>query len=296
MSWKNIVITGLLCVLASPALAAPAASAKVLGLDTAGNWVWQVNVTPDAAMFVDNPPNGVGGSVAVEIAATASNRNLISAAANTTNFPNANPGAAVAGFAFWTGTDLGLEANVATNQLVAALGSTYFTAAGDQEAFRVHTERPTSTALTTTLALSGGYAGSTGRLAQSGANFDIVTGTFNRAVLGGNANLSNATDLGDLAILGANYELVPGPGDKTWMTADFTGDGHTGLGDLAVLGANYGTTGTPDPNWTIPGQLNIPVSPGAGSGGVSGGAVPEPSSLVLVGFVGLIASLCGRRR
>lgn len=79
MSWKSIVITGLLCVVASPAFAAPTASAKVLGLDVNGKWVWSVSVTPDASLFSDNPPNGVGGSVALEIGATATNRPLISA-------------------------------------------------------------------------------------------------------------------------------------------------------------------------------------------------------------------------
>ena len=97
-------------------------------------------MTPDAALFADNPPNGVGGSVALEIGATASGRNLISAAANTDQFPeqqsrrtrrpDSRSGPAA---------DTGVEANVATNEVFAALGSTYFTTGGDKEAFRVHT-------------------------------------------------------------------------------------------------------------------------------------------------------------
>ena len=226
MSWKSIVITGLLCVLASPAWAAPSASAKVLGLDTAGNWVWQVNVTPDALLFADSgplgtPPNTVGGSVALEIAATASNRNLVSAAKNAANFTADNPATVVPGFAFWGAADSGVKTNVATNQLVAGLGSTFLTSGTATEAFRVHTLRPTSTALTTTLALSGAYAGSTGRLAQAGVNNDVVTGTLNQAVRGGNANLSPFVDVGDLGILATNFTLA----GKRWQDGDFTGNG-----------------------------------------------------------------------
>ncbi len=285
MSWKSIVITGLFCVVASPVLAAPAASAKVLGLDTAGKWVWQVNVTPDAALFVDNPPNGVGGSVALEIAATASNRNLISAAPNLTNFPNLNPGTAVPGFAFWTAADLGVEANVATNQLVAALGSTYFTTGGAKEAFLVHTERPTTAALTTTLTLSGAYTGN-GRLAQSGINNDIVTGANNQAVRAGNANLSPNVDVGDLAILASHF----GGSGKLWQQADFTGNGLTDVGDLAVLASNFGQA---DPNWVVGGSVTLPTTPGAGGGSVAG--VPEPTSLVMLMIAGLSAALLRRR-
>lgn len=287
MSWKSLVITGLLCVVASPAFAAPTATAKVLGLDVNGKWVWSVTVTPDATLFSDNPPNGVGGSVALEIGATASNRNLISAGANVTNFPNANPGKADAAWTFWTTTDLGVEANVATNQVFAALGSTYFTTGGEKEAFRVHTERPTTTNLTTTLTLSGGYT-SNGRLAQDGTNFDTVTGVFNKLVRPGNANLTANVDVGDLAILAANYN---GTG-KVWQQADFTGDGNTNVGDLAVLAANFNQA---DPNWAVAGTVGLPATPGAGSGGIAAAGVPEPTSIVMLALAGLAAVGVRRR-
>lgn len=286
MSWKSIVITGLLCVVASPVLAAPSVSAKVLGLDTAGNWVWQVNATPDAALFANNPPNGTGGSVAIEVAATASGRNLVSAAANATNFPANNPATAVPGFAFWGAADSGVKTNVATNQLVAGLGSTYFTAGTAQEAFRVHTQRPTTTALTTTLTLSGAYSGN-GRIAQAGVNNDTVTGAINQAVRPGNANLSPNVDVGDLAILAANYN---GTG-KTWAQADFTGDGATNVGDLAVLAANFNQA---DVNWATPGAVNLPTTPGAGGGSVAAAGVPEPSAIAML-LVGCLSALATRR-
>jgi hypothetical protein len=287
MSWKSLVITGLLCVVASPALAAPTATAKVLGLDTAGNWVWSVTVTPDATLFSDNPPNGVGGSIALEIGATASNRNLVSAGANATNFPANNKGVAPAAWTFWTTTDEGVEANVATNQVFAALGSTYFTTGGEKEAFRVHTQRPTTTALTTTLTLSGNYSGN-GRLAQDGLNSDTVTGVFNKLVRPGNANLTANVDVGDLAIVAANYNQA----GKTWAQGDFTGNGTTDVGDLAVLAANYNQA---DANWTVSGQVNIPLAPGAGSGGIAAAGVPEPTSIVMLALAGLAAAGIRRR-
>jgi hypothetical protein len=301
MSWKLLVSAGLLCIVASPAFAVgPTASAKVLGLDTNGNWVWSVTVTPDVGLFANSgpagtPPNTVGGSVGIEIGATASNRNLVSAAANATNFPNNNPGTPIgAGFPLNTNTtNLGVQ--TLGNNLAANLGSTFLTTGSAAEAFRVHTQGPTSTALTTTLTLTGAYT-SKGRLAQGGTNYDIVTGAINQLVKGGNANIDGTVGLGDLAILGANFEVTPGPGGKHWQNGDFTGDGHVNLGDLAVLGANYGTTGTPDPNWTTPGTINIGLTPGAGASIASGGAVPEPTSIVLLCLGGLFAAACGIRR
>lgn len=286
MSWKSIVITGLLCVVASPALAAPSASAKVLGLDTAGNWVWQVNVAPDAALFANNPPNGTGGSVAIEVAATASGRNLVSAAANATNFPANNPATAVPGFAFWGAADSGVKTNIATNQLVAGLGSTYFTTGGDKEAFRVHTQRPTSTATTTTLTLTGAYT-SKGRLAQAGQNFDTITGAINQTVRPGNANLSQMVDVGDLGILATNYNTS----GKRWQDGDFTGDGNVDVGDLGVLATNYNLA---DAGWATPGAINLPTTPGAGGGSVAAAGVPEPSTVVML-LLGCLSALVARR-
>jgi hypothetical protein len=321
MSWKSIVITGLLCVVASPVLAAPTVSASLLGLDTAGNWVWEVSVDPDDTLFTnptnDSPDRGNGGSVTLEVGVSATGRGVVSAAPNLTNFPVPAPagqpfGNAPAGW----GTDIdgdtirdeGVRFNVATDRVVAFLGSEFFGSinfgaqnGASKAAFRVHTERPIATSLLTTLNFLGAYNanGTTGGalpgVAQGGALTGLAIAQASKGVKGGNANLSPMVDLGDLAILGANYESTPGPGGKNWTQADFTGDGHVDLGDLAVLGANYGTTGTADPNWTTPGQLNIPLTPGAGGGSFTGGVVPEPTSLVLF-MLGSVVAACSRRR
>ena len=49
MSWKSLVTAGLLCVLASPAFAAPTRVHHQWWLDASGNWIWNVTVTPTAA-------------------------------------------------------------------------------------------------------------------------------------------------------------------------------------------------------------------------------------------------------
>jgi hypothetical protein len=177
MSWKSIVITGLLCVVASPVLAAPTVSASLLGLDTAGNWVWEVSVDPDDTLFTnpanDSPDRGNGGSVSLEVGVSATGRGVVSAAPNLTNFPVPAPagqpfGNAPAGW----GTDIdgdtvrdeGVRFNVATDRVVAFLGSDFFGSinfgasnGAPKAAFRVHTDRPTSSSLTTTLNFLGAY-------------------------------------------------------------------------------------------------------------------------------------------
>jgi hypothetical protein len=323
MSWKSTVIAGLLCVLAVPAFALEAnpITAKLLGLDTAGNWVWEISVDPDQTTFtdpVDTPDRGNGGSVDIELGISAPDRGVVSAAADLTNFPN--PSAAGPPFgnapAGW-GTDIdgdtlqdeGVVFNPTTDRVVAFLGSEFFgtengfaaTQNGPLAAFRIHTEKPIATSLTTTLDFlgaanaNGTLGGALPIFAENGVQVGVAVASASRSVKGGNANIDGFVDLGDLAILGANYEVTPGPGDKKWQTADFTGDGHTDLGDLAVLGANYGLTGTADPNWTTPGLVNIAVSPGAG-GGNAGVAVPEPTSLVMLVLGGMIAALRSRKR
>jgi hypothetical protein len=284
MSWKILVSAGLLCVVASPALAAPTASAKLLGLDTNGNWVWSVGVTPDATAVAAG-----NGAVATEIGVTASQRNLVSAAKNATNFPTDNPGTPIgAGFPINTNTTA-IGVQTLGNNVAANLGSDELTV-GLKEAFRVHTQGPTSVALSTTITLNGAYAGN-GRLAQAGVNSDTVTGANVGAVLGGNANLSDHVDVGDLAILGSHYDTAHAHPGQHWQTADFTGDGFVDVGDLAVLGSHYNQA---DPNWVVQGAVNLGVSPGAGAGSV--GAVPEPASIVLLGLGGLFVAACGVRR
>jgi len=115
MSWKSFAITGLLCVLASPAFAAPnmsltstTGSATSSGhLDANGNWRWDVKVTPDLSLMPVGDASGT--PVAVELGFTsstvaglggtpASGQGSVVGAARVnqaTNFDTLNPGTAI---------------------------------------------------------------------------------------------------------------------------------------------------------------------------------------------------------
>jgi hypothetical protein len=262
MSWKSLVITGLLCVVASPVLAAPTLSIDLVRdgsnlpvLTAAGDWQWVVSVTPDAALFADNPPNGVGGSVAVELAIEATGSSLVSVTKNATNFPNDNPGTAVATY------PTGLGVQVAGNKAVAALGSTYFTTGGAKEMLTIVTDGPSTTgSLTSGISLLGAYAGGY-RLAQDGTNFDIAASSISKTVLGGDANLNGTVNISDFGILQANFNGT----SKVWQTGDFNGTGSANITDFGILQANF--------NQSI-------AAPGGGSLAAAG--VPEPTTAMLL--------------
>jgi hypothetical protein len=313
MSWKSIVITGLLCVVASPVLAAPAVSAKLLGLDAAGNWTWEVSVDPDDTLFTnptnDSPDRGNGGSVTLEVGVSATGRGVVSAAPNLTNFPVPAPagqpfGNAPAGW----GTDIdgdtirdeGVRFNVATDRVVAFLGSEFFGSinfgaqnGAAKQAFTVTTERPTSAALTTTLNFLGAYNanGTTGGtlpgVAQGGSLTGLAIAAAAKSVKVGNTNLDGNVDVVDLGVLAGNYNQA---GTFRWQDGDFSGDGIVNVVDLGDLAGAYNTA---DTNWTTPGT----VAPGGGSGSfVSGGGVPEPSTMILFALGGSLAGVFRRKR
>lgn len=81
----------------------------------------------------------------------------------------------------------------------------------------------------------------------------------------GDANLDGAVDVGDLGILAGAWGTTDGAG---WCNADFTGDGAVDVGDLGVL---------------------------AGQWGFGSKAVPEPTTMVLLGLGGL-AAITRRRK
>jgi hypothetical protein len=126
MSWKSLVTAGLLCVLASPAFAAPnmgivkgGTQAGTNGnLDANGNWVWTVQVTPDVSAATVGDTSGT--PVAVELgftstsSGTAGQGSVVSVARNpaggTGSFDTLNPGSAI--FGSWqTSTNGLLDAN-----------------------------------------------------------------------------------------------------------------------------------------------------------------------------------------
>ena len=110
----------------------------------------------------------------------------------------------------------------------------------------------------------------------------VGTGTYGGGQTGylltpaqpGDANLDGRVDINDLTIVLANY----GKAGMTWTQGEFTGDGTVDINDLTIVLANYGQG---------------VAAPAAGVA-----AVPEPSSLILVGLgaVALLVCVRGCRR
>src|SRR5690349_20927666 len=196
MSWKSLVTAGLLCVLASPAFAAPNVGLVAGGntasghLDANNNWVWTVQVTPDLNLMPAGDTSGT--PVAIELGFTSSasgetgnanplnagQGNLVSAnqagAGETTNFDTPNPGKQIfgweaAGTCNANGNPCGIQTNSGTKQVFAALGSAIFTTAGAKSALDITTKGPAvnlnNTVTKSTITVSGAYGGN-GRVAQ----------------------------------------------------------------------------------------------------------------------------------
>jgi hypothetical protein len=290
MSWKSLVCAGLLCVVASPALAQnPTLSVTLLRdvgglpvLDATGDWQWVVSVTPESDFFANSgamgtPPNTVGGSVATELGFTATGRNLLNIAANATNFPANNPGTAIPG-----GFPAGPGAVRSGNQAVVFLGSTFLTAESLQQAAIITTDGPIEAAGDvpgSVLTWSGAYAGN-GRIAQNGTNYDMFAGAKTADPKSGDTNLNGTVNSTDLGILLNNINQA----GKFWQHGDFNGNGIPNSTDVGILLNNINQMQ----------QVEIPF-PGGGSGGLAASGVPEPTSIVLL-LIGSLLAVARRAR
>jgi hypothetical protein len=334
MSWKSLVTTGLLCVLASPVFAAPNMAIVKGGtqgvavdgnnLDAAGNWVWNVQITPDLGAV----PDASGTPVAAELGfsstssgAAANQGNVISATNMSSGagnlFDTINPGAVI--FGPWQNATNGLlDANsnnrptgiqlnapgVGTNagssyttnssvsgtanQVFAALGSVNFTSAGAQNFIQIKTQRPVVTPgnvnTSTKIQVSGVYG--TG---STNGRLTQVTGLTGTTYTTSNFDTfgGNSYSFTRNARGGdANLDGTIDGADYNALLLSFNGTGKT------WYHADFDGTGVVDGadyNFILTafGQNYVvgPTTPGAGSGGgLSSSSVPEPASIAMVGL------------
>jgi hypothetical protein len=286
MSWKSIVITGLLCVVAAPAWATPGLvidlvrSGGLPVLDANGDWQWIVSVDPDETTFADSgpngtPPNTVGGSYAIEIGLELTGASLVGATVNTTNFDHENFGDSPFAFGEDPADGLTIGSGADSNRLFAAVGSTFFSDGAPKEVMTITTTGPSTVGpnLTTGITWSGAYGGNA-RIAEAGSNFDTFAGSIAKTVLGGDTNLNGTVNAGDLLTVLNNINQA----GKHWNHGDFNGTGVVNASDVLILLNNI--------NQSLP-------APGGGSGSV---AVPEPASMVLAMLGACAAVLSGWRR
>ena len=108
---------------------------------------------------------------------------------------------------------------------------------------------------------------------NAGATIDLndlhlyyLNGGSPKQFFNGDANLDGSVDISDFGILAGNY----GGTDKSWSEGDFNGDLVVDISDLGILAGNYGFS--------------------------TGGAVPEPATLMLLLAGGVLSIMRNRRK
>jgi len=315
--------------LASPVFAVPQLEITSGGLDANGNWVWNVRIAPTN----NTTP------VATELGFTASGALKNVTNASPASWDTNTAGNSIFGWETTYNTPPkpeGIEANCAgctitnaaalpatgghpqtvvagtLNQIFAALGSADnlsltspagTTIAASVPYLTITTAGPTNSALSSSITLSGSYAGS-GHVSEittgsNPTNYKGFTGSASRTVVPGDADLSNGVVGSSPAVTGADLVILATnlgkPGTFHWQQGDFDGSGTVTGADLVILASNLGKTtsaGTTT-NLTATGVVD---TPGAGAG-LGSAAVPEPASIALLGLALLGGmGLVGRKR
>jgi len=320
MSWKSLVTASLLCVLASPVFAVPQLEITSGGLNASGNWVWNVRIAPTT----NTTP------VATELGFTANGALKSVVNASPTSWDTNTAGNSIFGWETPYNTPPkpeGIEVNAAAgtpitnaaalpatgghpttlvtgtlNQVFAALGSadnlTLSSPAGTTIGasvpyLTITTAGPTSAALTSSVTLSGSYAGS-GHVSEistgsNPTNYKGFTGVASRTVKLGDINLDGTVNFLDGGILSSNWNTS----GKNWTQGDFNGDGTVNFLDGGLISSNWNTSGGTNTPLTATGVAD---TPGAGAG-LGSAAVPEPASIALLGLAVLGSlGLVGRKR
>lgn len=307
MSWKSIVITGLLCVVASPVLAVPSITAKPTYSAANGGIMWEVQVTQDGnnslALELPIVLQGFTGSFTTFLN-NAAGGDKTNGAANSTWYYNET--AAGSGTVIWnttgnptnaanetqntgnnpfTGTITeGLQIDTAGKRLFAALGSSINLP--DADAVAAGKQVATLHILTS----DGQLSWTNAIVAENGTN-NTITGKVG-SVVRGDMNGNGARNFLDVSPFGtalsnpANY-ATQFPGLDRIARGDMNGNGALNFLDVAGFGNCLSNPATC--------IANPVVGAGSGSEAVGSSAVPEPASLVLL-LLSAVAGVGLRRR
>ncbi len=204
-----------------------------LGLNANSNREWLVEVMPDPALFTSTP-DGVGGSLEVELAFEVTGSDLLAATKNGAAWPNDNPG----NNPFTSGISLGVQTDLAEDTVFASLGSELFTTGAAVEVLTIETmgSGPTTLSWGGQTLLPGSELSYTGsRIAQAGSNFDGYQGSLSAGGPTCDFNGDGQCTGSDIDMLVA--EIAAGTNNGSF---DLTGDGQVNTADRDAWLADAG--------------------------------------------------------
>jgi hypothetical protein len=276
MSWKSIVITGLLCVVASPVLAQGVPVISVVPTVGASTVSWAVSITPRVTGFVAN--SSVAAEVDLEFNGTINSFTLNNAFWNVNGSnPGNNPFTG-------TNTETVLNQTPANDTLFISAGSELFANTSPQLLATIVTQGTTGT-LNWGGRTAAGHA--TSRIAQAGVNYDGIAGS---ETVGGelrgdtnNDGIVNGFDIDPFVLVLTDYPAYQA--------------GFPGVNGVARADINQDTIANGfDIDPFVVCVTNGGCAPGAGAAAASvgGSAVPEPTTALLC-LCAASAVVCFRR-
>lgn len=241
MIGKRLFLSTLCGLLVAPLGAAPILEVKHLGVQGT-NREWAVNVAPDPSLF-SVTPEGLGGSMAVELALEVTGSSIISVQRDG-SWPFENPG----NNPFASSVTEGISISGGNQQVFAALGSDIFKTGASRRVLTIVTGIGATNLSWGGHILLGGtpaqYVGS--RIVQRGMNFDGQQGSKTSTLHPADLNLDGTVDAADAAMLFSDWGANRG-------IADITADGIVDAADAGTMFGGWtgdavtGVTPVPEP-------------------------------------------------